>query len=54
MDDVAGFRVNPVLNNIFEWFLRFELALIRVGVSFPIGGSLLLVALKPAMIKKDS
>ena len=54
MDDVAGLRVNPILNNIFEWLLRFELALIRVGVSLPIGGSLLLVALKPATIKKDT
>ena len=54
MDDVSGLRVNPVLNNIFEWFLRVELALIRVGVSLPVGGSRLLVARKPAMIQKDS
>jgi len=54
MDDVAGLRVNPVLNNIFEWFLRVELALIHAGVSLPVGGSRLLVARKPAMIQKDS
>jgi trans-aconitate methyltransferase len=54
MGDVAGLRVNPVLNKIFEWFLRFELALIRVGVSLPVGGSRLLVARKPAMIRKDT
>jgi SAM-dependent methyltransferase len=52
IDDVAGLRVNPVLNNIFEWFLRFELALIRAGVSLPAGGSRLLIALKPPIIQK--
>jgi len=54
MDDVAGLRVNPILNKIFEWFLGFELALIRVGVSLPVGGSRLLVARKPMMIQKDA
>jgi SAM-dependent methyltransferase len=54
IDDLAGLRVNPVLNIIFEWFLRFELALIRAGVSLPAGGSRLLIALKPAMIPKDT
>lgn len=44
--DVAGFSANPILNKIFEWLLNFELTLIRVGVSFPIGGSRLLVARK--------
>lgn len=51
MDEVVGLCVNPVLNGIFEWFLRVELALIRVGVSLPVGGSRLLVAFKPAMIQ---
>ncbi len=54
IDDVAGLRVNPILNKIFEWFLHFELALIRAGVSLPVGGSRLLVARKPVMIQKDS
>ena len=53
IDDVAGLRVNPVINKIFEWFLRFELALIRVGVYLPFGGSRLLVARKPMMIQKN-
>jgi SAM-dependent methyltransferase len=53
IDDVAGLRINPVLNTIFEWFLRFELALIQTGVSLPAGGSRLLIAMKPAMIQKD-
>ena len=46
IDSMAGLRINPVLNKILEWFLRFELALIRVGVSLPVGGSRLLVARK--------
>jgi hypothetical protein len=50
----AGLRVNPVLNNIFEWFLSFELSLIRAGVCLPAGGSRLLFAVKPATIRKDS
>jgi trans-aconitate methyltransferase len=47
MNDVSGLRVNPILNKILEWFLYFELALIRVGFSLPFGGSRLLAARKP-------
>ena len=54
MDDVAGLRINPILNKIFEWLLNFELALIRVGVALPVGGSRLLVARKPMTIQKDA
>jgi len=54
MDAVSELRINPILNKIFEWFLYFELALIRVGVSLPIGGSRLLVARKPIMRQKES
>ncbi|WP_340122056.1 class I SAM-dependent methyltransferase [Methylobacter svalbardensis] len=50
MDDVAGLRVNPILNKLFEWLLNFELVLIRVGVALPVGGSRLLVARKPMII----
>jgi SAM-dependent methyltransferase len=53
IDDVDGLRVNPALNTIFEWFLHFDLALIRAGVSLPLGGSRLLIALKPAIVQKD-
>jgi trans-aconitate methyltransferase len=49
VEDVAGLRINPVLNKIFEWLLDFELALIRLGVSLPAGGSRLLVGHKPMM-----
>ena len=54
MDDVAGLRINPILNKIFEWLLNFELALIRVGVALPVGGSRLLVARKLIMKQKDA
>jgi SAM-dependent methyltransferase len=47
MDDVAGLRVNPILNKFFEYLLNIELAVIRVGISLPVGGSRLLVARKP-------
>jgi trans-aconitate methyltransferase len=54
IDKVAELRINLILNKIFEWFLYFELALIRAGVSLPIGGSRLLVARKPIMIQTES
>ena len=52
-NDMVELRINPVLNKIFEWFLDFELLLIRVGFSLPFGGSRLVVALKP-ITKKDA
>lgn len=53
MDAMAELRINPILNRIFEWMLNFELALIRVGVALPLGGSRLLIARKPETIQKD-
>ena len=50
---MSELRINPILNRFFECLLNFELALIRVGVSFPVGGSRLLVARKPVMMQKD-
>lgn len=46
IDDVAGLRVNPILSKLFEWILNFELVLIRIGVSLPVGGTRLLIACK--------
>ncbi len=54
IDDMDGLRIHPVLNKILEQFLRFELALIRLGVSLPAGGSRLVIARKPEMIHKDA
>ncbi|HEY1581541.1 MAG TPA: methyltransferase domain-containing protein [Chthoniobacterales bacterium] len=44
----AEFRISQFLNASLEKALAAERALIRQGVSFPAGGSLLLVARKPA------
>lgn len=54
IDAMAELHINPILNKIFEWLLNLELTLIRVGISLPVGGSRLLVALKPAMTQKDT
>ncbi len=45
-DPIGEFRINPILNRIFEWFLLLELFLIRAGISFSVGGSRLIVAVK--------
>jgi SAM-dependent methyltransferase len=42
----AELRINPIINRIFEVFLRLELCLIRMGVTFSVGGSRLIVATK--------
>jgi SAM-dependent methyltransferase len=39
-------RVNPLMNRIFKGLLHLELWLIRMGVSFPVGGSRLIIATK--------
>lgn len=41
------FEIHPFLNAAFERVLGLESALIRAGISFPAGGSLLLIASKP-------
>lgn len=51
LDAMAELRINTIINKIFEWILYFELALIRVGVNFPVGGSRLLIARKSIMMK---
>ncbi len=45
-DVLSEFKISPVLNNILELILTLELALIKGGLSFPMGGSLLLIAQK--------
>jgi trans-aconitate methyltransferase len=51
IDDMAELRINPILNTLFEWLLSFDLVLIRIGVSLPVGGSRLLVARKPTKMQ---
>jgi SAM-dependent methyltransferase len=43
---MAEIQINPILNRFFEKILRMELKLIQAGVSFPVGGSRLIVATK--------
>jgi hypothetical protein len=53
IDAMAELRINPILNKLFESVLNFELALVRIGVPLPVGGSRLLIARKP-MIQKGA
>jgi hypothetical protein len=54
VDAMAELRINPLLNKIFEWILYFELTLISIGVTLPVGGSRLLVARKPMIVQKGA
>lgn len=46
VDATAELRISPWLNNILETILGTEVAMIRNGVNFPLGGSRLIVARK--------
>lgn len=46
MDD--GLRINPVLNGLFGGLMRVERALMSAGLTFSMGGSLLVVGRKPS------
>jgi SAM-dependent methyltransferase len=45
-DDMAEFRIGRLLNGCLENLLGLERWLIRAGISFPVGGSLLMMARK--------
>ena len=45
-DPYAEFKMSPAVNRVLEWVLALERGLIRAGLSFPAGGSLLVVARK--------
>ena len=47
VDPAAEFQISPLANTVAASVMRVELALIRAGVSFPAGGSLLAVATRP-------
>lgn len=44
LDPLAEFKINPLMNATLERVLGAERAMIRAGISFPAGGSLLLIA----------
>ena len=46
LDTESELKINPALNKIFEYCLGFEARLIRLGVSLPVGGSRLVIAVK--------
>jgi len=47
MNDVAGLKINPLLNWIFERLLALELLFVKAGINLPMGGSRLIIAKKP-------
>jgi len=46
-DEMSEFRIGALANRVLEGIMAAERALIRAGIAFPMGGSLLLVARKP-------
>lgn len=44
----SEFRINPILNLLFEIITNIEVYLITKGISFPFGGSLIVIARKVA------
>lgn len=40
-------RINPVLNRFFSCVMSFEYLLLRSGLRLPVGGSLVIVGVKP-------
>jgi SAM-dependent methyltransferase len=46
LDTESETKINPTLNRIFGYCLRFEAHVIRFGLSLPVGGSRLVVAIK--------
>lgn len=48
-DAMAELRLPGLLNQTFERFMDLERLLIQLGIRFPVGGSLLLIARKPKL-----
>lgn len=44
----SGFKIHPLLGTLLGWVFSLERKAIRLGLSFPVGGSLLLLARKNA------
>lgn len=47
IDPMDEFRISTLLNRILETVMKIELSLIKYGLNFPVGGSLLVLARKP-------
>lgn len=50
-DAMAELRLATPINRVFEWIMNAERQLIRLGLRFPAGGSLLLIARKAEVIE---
>jgi hypothetical protein len=48
----AELSLHPVLNGVLSFFLNLEVFLIKIGLSFPVGGSRLVIASK--IMKEDT
>lgn len=46
VDVTTELKINPVLNSVFYQLLSAELAVIKTGIDFPVGGSRLVIASK--------
>lgn len=46
-DVYAEFKIAPVINSVLSFVMRIEVALIRLGLYFPMGGTRMLVARRP-------
>lgn len=46
-DPMSEFRISSFMNTVLEMILNAERSLIQTGLSFPMGGSLMIVAKKP-------
>lgn len=53
-DPMTEFAIPRWLNASLEWIMKLELALLKLGICLPIGGSLLLVAKKPRAISQGT
>lgn len=47
-DPMSEFRISRWLNSSLEFVMQVELAFLKLGMRFPFGGSLLLIAKKPS------
>lgn len=46
VDPAGELKINPILNKVFYWLMMLEVAGIRLGLNYPVGGSRLIVAKK--------
>jgi hypothetical protein len=45
-DPMREFEMNPNINLLFEVIMKFDFFLLKLGIKFPFGGSLLIIGQK--------